>query len=46
MLILGQKEMEENKVSVRYRDGRQETKELQDFINYLETKVTTRSVEI
>ncbi|MBO8457312.1 MAG: threonine--tRNA ligase [Spirochaetes bacterium] len=46
MLILGQKEMEENKVSVRYRDGRQETKDLQDFINYLETKVTTRSVEI
>lgn len=46
MLILGQKEMEENKVSVRYRDGRQETKEIQDFINYLETKVTTRSVEI
>lgn len=46
MLILGQKEMEENKVSVRYRDGRQETKELQDFINYLETNVKTRSVEI
>lgn len=46
MLILGQKEMEENKVSVRYRDGRQETKDLQDFINYLETNVTTRSVEI
>lgn len=46
MLILGQKEMEENKVSVRYRDGRQETKDLQDFINYLETKDTTRSVEI
>ena len=46
MLILGQKEMEENKVSVRYRDGRQETKDLRDFINYLETKVTTRSVEI
>lgn len=46
MLILGQKEMEENRVSVRYRDGRQETKDLQDFINYLETKVTTRSVEI
>lgn len=46
MLILGQKEMEENKVSVRYRDGRQETKDLHDFINYLETKVTTRSVEI
>ena len=44
MLILGQKEMEENKVSVRYRDGR--TKDLRDFINYLETKVTTRSVEI
>ena len=46
MLILGQKEMEENKVSVRYRDGRQETKDLQDFINYLETNVKTRSVEI
>lgn len=46
MLILGQKEMEENKVSVRYRDGRQETKDLRDFIDYLETKVTTRSVEI
>lgn len=46
MLILGQKEMEENRVSVRYRDGRQETKDLQDFINYLETNVTTRSVEI
>lgn len=46
MLILGQKEMEENKVSVRYRDGRQETKDLRDFISYLETKVTTRSVEI
>lgn len=46
MLILGQKEMEENKVSVRYRDGRQETKDLKDFINYLETNVKTRSVEI
>jgi len=45
-LVVGQKEMDEKAVAVRYRDGRQEVMPLAAFAAYLAGKVTSRSVEL
>ncbi len=45
-LVVGQKEMDEKTVAVRFRDGRQQGMTLADFTAYLEGKVTSRSVEL
>jgi threonyl-tRNA synthetase len=45
-LVVGQKEMDEKAVAVRYRDGRQETMKLDAFIAYITDKVASRSVDL
>jgi threonyl-tRNA synthetase len=45
-LVVGQKEMDEKTVAVRFRDGRQQVMPLAEFTAYLEGKVTSRSVEL
>ncbi len=45
-LVVGQKEMDEKAVAVRFRDGRQQTMKLAEFIDYIKEKVSSRSVEI
>lgn len=45
-LVVGQKEMDEKAVAVRFRDGRQEVMPLASFSAYLSGKVTSRSVEL
>jgi len=45
-LVVGQKEMDERAVAVRFRDGRQETMKLDAFVEYLSKKVADRAVEI
>ena len=45
-LVVGQKEMEEKSVAVRFRDGRQQTMKLEEFTSYLNEKVTSRSLEL
>jgi len=45
-LVVGQKEMEEKSVAVRFRDGRQQTMKLEEFASYLTEKVTSRSLEL
>jgi threonyl-tRNA synthetase len=47
MLVVGQKEMEEGKVSVRFRDGRQEGGlDLQAFIARVQERVAAKSLEL
>ncbi len=45
-LVVGQKEMDEKAVAVRFRDGRQEVMPLASFIEYIGGKVTSRAVEL
>jgi threonyl-tRNA synthetase len=45
-LVVGQKEMDEKSVAVRFRDGRQETMTLAAFEAYIAEKVSTKSVTI
>ncbi len=45
-LVVGQKEMDEKAVAVRFRDGRQEVMPLVSFMSYIEGKITSRSVEL
>lgn len=45
-LVVGEKEMSENAVAVRYRDGRQGKMTLDEFSLYLREKVSARSVEL
>lgn len=47
MLIVGQKEMDDGTVAVRFRDGRQQQiMKLDDFISYVKEKVDSRFVGI
>lgn len=45
-LVVGQKEMDDKAVAVRFRDGRQQVMGLEDFIRYLSEKVSSRAVEL
>lgn len=45
-LVVGQKEMDEKSVAVRFRDGRQQSMSVVDFTCYLQQKVSSRSVEL
>ena len=47
MIIVGEKELESQTISVRYRDGRQEFNvKLEDFIQKLKTKIKNRELDI
>ncbi|MCX7655995.1 MAG: threonine--tRNA ligase [Treponemataceae bacterium] len=47
MLVVGQKEADEGTVSIRLRDGRQlQPMKLDDFISYIQEKISTRSLEL
>jgi threonyl-tRNA synthetase len=46
MLVVGQKEMDDGAVNVRYRDGRQSVMKTGEFISYLHNKVECRSLEL
>ena len=45
-LVVGQKEMDEKAVAVRFRDGRQETMKLGAFAEYIQAKVSSRSIDL
>jgi len=45
-LVVGQKEMDEKAVAVRFRDGRQETMKLDAFAEYIQSKVSSRSIDL
>lgn len=45
-LVVGQKEMDEKAVAARFRDGRQQTMKLDDFVAYLKDKVSAKSIEL
>lgn len=45
-LVVGQKEMDEKAVAVRFRDGRQQTMKLDEFIAYFSDKVSSKSIEL
>jgi threonyl-tRNA synthetase len=45
-LVVGQKEMDEKAVAVRFRDGRQETMKLDAFAEYIQAKVSSRSIDL
>ncbi len=45
-LVVGEKEMQEEAVAVRFRDGRQEKMGLEAFSAYIREKVSSRAVEL
>jgi threonyl-tRNA synthetase len=45
-LVVGQKEMDEKSVAVRFRDGKQETMSLEAFAAYIAERVSSRSVSL
>ena len=45
-LVVGQKEMEEKAVAVRFRDGRQQTMKLDEFVSYLSEKVSSKAIDL
>ena len=45
-LVVGQKEMEEKAVAVRFRDGRQQTMKLDEFVSYLSEKVSSKDIDL
>ena len=45
-LVVGQKEMEEKAVAVRFRDGRQQTMKFEEFASYIAEKVSSKSIEL
>jgi threonyl-tRNA synthetase len=45
-LVVGQKEMDEKSVAVRFRDGRQQAMSLDDFAGYLASKVASKAIEL
>lgn len=45
-LVVGQKEMDEKKVAVRFRDGRQQVMDMEEFSAYMSGKTTSRSAEL
>ncbi len=47
MLVVGQKEMEENQVSIRYRDGRQENGvSFERFVGQVLDKIATKALDL
>ena len=47
MLVVGEKEMANNEVAVRFRDGRpQQVMKLDDFVAYLQDKIDSKFVGI
>jgi len=47
MLVVGQKEMEENQVSIRYRDGRQENSvSFERFVGQVLDKIATKALDL
>ncbi|MCD1655393.1 threonine--tRNA ligase [Treponema zuelzerae] len=45
-LVVGQKEMDEKSVAVRFRSGEQKVMTLDSFVSYIEEKVSSRSIEL
>ncbi len=45
-LVVGEREMNESAVAVRFRDGRQEKMGLEEFALYVREKVSSRSVDL
>ena len=45
-LVVGEKEMQEEAVAVRFRDGRQEKMGVEAFSAYIREKVSSRAVEL
>jgi threonyl-tRNA synthetase len=46
MLVVGEQEAQTNSVAIRFRDGRKETMKVEDFIEYVKEKISSRSIEI
>jgi threonyl-tRNA synthetase len=45
-LVVGQKEMDEKAVAVRFRDGRQQTMKTDEFVSYLKGKIDAKAIEL
>jgi threonyl-tRNA synthetase len=47
MLIVGQKEVDEGAVSIRLRDGKRlPPMKIMDFVDYIEHKITIKSLDL